>query len=139
MAESTLCTCESYTSSYESKFHGNGMLYRVSQELRSLLCLTRNSHLWDRDNLHATVESNYQHCISINVWCGVIGDQLIGPYIFPHCLTGNIYVNILQDELPALLEKVSLQTRRQMYYQHDGSPSHFSQVVRQYLNHKFPN
>ena len=31
--------------------------------------------------------------------------------------------------------------RRQMdeYYQHDGAPPHFSQVVRQYLNHKFPN
>ena len=26
-----------------------------------------------------------------------------------------------------------------MYYQHDGAPPHFSQVVRQYLNHKFPN
>jgi hypothetical protein len=26
-----------------------------------------------------------------------------------------------------------------MYYQHDGAPLHFSQVVRQYLNHKFPN
>jgi len=26
-----------------------------------------------------------------------------------------------------------------MYYQHDGAPPNFSQVVRQYLNHKFPN
>jgi len=26
-----------------------------------------------------------------------------------------------------------------MYYQHDGVPPHFSQVVSQYLNHKFPN
>jgi len=69
MAESTLSTCESYISGYESKFHSIRMLYRVSQELRSLLCLTRNSHLWDRDNPHGTVESNYQHCFSINVWC----------------------------------------------------------------------
>jgi hypothetical protein len=45
----------------------------------------------------------------------------------------------LQDELPALLENVLLQTRWQMYYQHDGVLSHFSQFVRQYLNHKFPN
>jgi len=50
-----------------------------------------------------------------------------------------INANFLQDELPALLENVPLQTRRQMSYQHDGAPSHFSQVVRQYLNHKFPN
>ena len=26
-----------------------------------------------------------------------------------------------------------------MYYQHDRAPPHFSQVVRQYLNHKFPD
>jgi hypothetical protein len=26
-----------------------------------------------------------------------------------------------------------------MYYQRDGAPPHSSQVVRQYLNHKFPN
>ena len=51
---------------------------------------TRNSHLWDRDNPHRTVKSNYQHRFSINVWCGVIGDQLIGLYIFLQRLTGDI-------------------------------------------------
>ena len=30
------------------------------------------SHLWDRDNPHGTVESNYQHSFSVNVWCGVV-------------------------------------------------------------------
>jgi hypothetical protein len=44
---------------------------------------TRNSHLCDRDNPHETVKSNYQHRFSVNVWCGVSGDQLIGPYSFP--------------------------------------------------------
>jgi hypothetical protein len=73
------------------------------------------------------------------MWCGVIGDQLIGLYIFPQCLTGAIYANFLRDVLPGLLENVPLQTRLQMYYQHDGAPPHFSQVYRQYLDHKFPN
>jgi hypothetical protein len=68
----------------------------------------------------------------------VIGDQLIGPYIFPQCLTGDIYATFSQDELPALLETVPLQTR-QMCCQHDRAPPHFSQVVRQYLSHKFPS
>ena len=63
---------------------------------------------------------------------------MIGPYIFPQCLTGDIYTNVLQDELPALLENVPLQTR-QMYYQHDGALLYFSEVVRQCLDHKFPN
>jgi len=70
----------------------------------------RNSNLWNRDNPHGTVESNYQHRFSVKVWCGVTGDQLVGPYIFPHHLAGDICANVLQDDLPALLENVTLQT-----------------------------
>jgi len=55
---------------------------------------TRNSHLWDRDNPHGNVESNYQHRFTVNLWCGVIGDQLIGQYIFPQRLTSDIYANV---------------------------------------------
>ena len=97
---------------------------------------TRNCNLWGRDNPHATVESNIS---TVNVRCVVIGDQITGPYIFPQRLTGDIYASFLQHELPALLENVPLQTRGQKYCQHDGAPPHFSQVIRHYLNHKFPN
>jgi len=55
---------------------------------------TRNSHLWDRDNPLGTVASNYQHHFSVNVWCGVIGDQLTGLYIFPRRLAGDIYATL---------------------------------------------
>ena len=99
----------------------------------------RNSHLWDRDNPHGTVRTNYQHLFAVNMWCGVTGDQLIGLYIFTQHLTGDIYAKFLQEELPALLENVPLQTRWQIYYQHDRAHHHCSQVIRQYLNHKFPN
>ena len=100
---------------------------------------SQQHNLRDRDNPHGTVESNYQRRFSVNVWCGVFGDQFIGLYIFPQRLSGEIYANFLQDELPALIENVPLQTRWQIYYQHDGAPPRFDQVVRQYLNHKFPN
>jgi len=70
---------------------------------------------------------------------GVIGDQIIGPCIFPQHLTGDIYTNFLQDELPALSKNAPLQTRQQMYYQQDAAQPHCSQVIRQYLNHKLPN
>ena len=63
---------------------------------------TRNSYLWDRDNLRGAVETNYQHRFSVNVWCGVSGDQLIGPWMFPQRLTGDIYDKFLQDEVPAI-------------------------------------
>jgi hypothetical protein len=100
---------------------------------------TRNSRLWDRDNPLGTVGSNHQRQFSVNMSCGVIGDQLIGPYIFPRRLTGDIYASLLQDELSALLQNVPLHARRQMCCQQNGTPPHFSHAFRQYLNHKFPN
>ena len=42
---------------------------------------THNSHVWGDENPHATVESNFQQRFSVNVWCAVLDDQLIGPFI----------------------------------------------------------
>ena len=41
---------------------------------------THNSHMWADENPHATVESNFQQRFSVNVWCAVLDDQLIGPF-----------------------------------------------------------
>jgi hypothetical protein len=46
---------------------------------------------------------------------------------------------LLQKKLPALLEKVPLTTRSQTCYHYDVALPDFSQVVRQYVNHRFPN
>jgi hypothetical protein len=100
---------------------------------------TKNSHLWAYDKLHGTVESNFQHCFSVSVWCSIIGDQLIGPYIFPHHLTSDIYTGFFQHEVLALVENIPLQTQLQMYYQHDGAPHHFTWNITQYLNEQFPD
>ena len=42
---------------------------------------TRNSHRRSDKNPHGNVETIFQCRFSINVWCGVIGDMLIGPVI----------------------------------------------------------
>ena len=98
-----------------------------------------NEHWWSEDNPHKTTETNFQHRFSVNVWCGIIDDQLIGPHIFEESLTGEVYSSFLVDDLPALLEDVSLAKRRKMIFQHDGAPPHYSREVRELLNRKFPN
>ena len=80
--------------SYSVRTHGSDLHRLLS--LEHLKCsvsfYTRCSqqymklHLWDRDNPRGTIDSNYPQHVSINVWCGVIGDQLIGQYIFPQRL-----------------------------------------------------
>jgi len=48
----------------------------------------RNVHTWSHDNLHETIVTNFQRRFTVNVWCGVLGNKLIGPFVFDNSLTG---------------------------------------------------
>ena len=50
--------------------------------------ITHNSHVRGDGNPHATVESNFQQRFSVNVWCAVLDDQLMGPFILEGRLIG---------------------------------------------------
>jgi len=69
---------------------------------------THGFHVWTDENHHATVESNFQLRFIVNVWCAVLDDQLIGPFIFEGRLTGEGYLKFLQEDLPRLLCDVPL-------------------------------
>ena len=99
----------------------------------------RNVHTWSHDNPHETSVTSFQRRFSVNVWCGVLGNKLIGPFVFDNNLTGNTYEAFLRNELPGLLEDIPLMIRSQMYFQHDGAPPHYTRHVREYLNESFPN
>jgi len=62
----------------------------------------------------------------VNVWCGVLGNKLIGPFVFDNNLMGNVCEVFLRNELPGLLEDIPLMIRNQMYFQHDGAPPHYT-------------
>ncbi|EZA54475.1 hypothetical protein X777_05833 [Ooceraea biroi] len=44
------------------------------------------------------------------------------------------YLQFLRDILPILLEDIDLNTRRRMWFQHDGAGPHYANIVRDYLN-----
>lgn len=97
-----------------------------------------NRHYYAQENPHLVRQQRFQRRFSINVWMGVIGGVLIGPFLgLPRTVGGNAYLNFLQNELPVLLEDIPLDVRRRMIYQHDGAPPHFSRAVRQHLNETF--
>lgn len=110
----------------ESSFTNRGMVNR------------HNMHYWSAENPHWMRQVEHQRQWSLNVWCGIIGGQIIGPVFFEGMLTGLKYANFLRDELPGLLEDVPLAHRFQMFYQHDGCPAHFSQLARNVLDAEFP-
>ena len=111
---------------------------QTKHNLIATVSIIHNSHVWADENPHATVESSFQQCFSVNVWCAVLDDQLIGSFILEGRLTGEAYLRFLQEELPRLLEDVPLNKRGRMYFQHDGAPPYSSREVRNILNYRFP-
>ena len=67
------------------------------------------------------------------MWCGIVGDHLIGFYILPPRLCGPVYRVFLRYVLPELLENVPLEARRNMWFQHDGAPVHFADGAKAVL------
>ena len=108
-----------------------------SQFTRDGINNLHKSHEWAVGNPHATVDTNFQLRFHANIWCGVLHDQLIGPFILPGNLTGAMYLHFLQNELLLLLEDVSLETRGRMYFQHDGARAHFFGAAREHINQYF--
>jgi len=98
-----------------------------------------NVHMWSHDNSHETSVGTFQRRFTVNVWCCVLGNKLIGPFVFDNNITGNAYEVFQRNELPGLLEDIPLKLRRQMYIQHDGTPPHYTRHVRDYFYESFPN
>lgn len=111
----------------EATFHKNGCVNR------------HNFHYYATSNPNVVSTHNSQWRWSLNVWGGIVGEHVIGPYFFDERVTGAVYLNFLQNHLPVLLEEVPLNIRRQMWYLHDGAPVHNTAPIRDHLNTKFEN
>ncbi|XP_066157166.1 uncharacterized protein [Euwallacea fornicatus] len=99
----------------------------------------RNKHAWDTENPHLTTERHFQHEFKINVWCRIIDNYFVGPYVLPPKLNGPLYLEFLQNELGNLLDDVPLNLRQVMFFMQDGAPAHFSRPVRDFLSTRFAN
>ena len=87
-------------------------------------------HAWHMNHPHLIHRHGYKHRYSVNAWAGIICNQIIGLYIQPERLNGNVYRMFLEEALPDLLDDIPLCIRRTMWFQHDGTPAHFVVDVR---------
>lgn len=98
-----------------------------------------NAHYYSQVNPHWQRDHRVQRRWSFNVWGGIIGNNVIGPFFYNNNLNGPFYLNILQNEVPALLEEVPIALRQIMWFQQDGAPAHRTRLVRTFLNDTYPN
>ena len=96
-----------------------------------------NMHYWANGNPRWMRIVPIQQPCSVNCWCGIVGDHVIGPYFFQGRLTGQFYANFLQKILPQLMEDVPLDVRMNMSMQHGGATPHYALRSRQVMNEIF--
>lgn len=100
-----------------------------------------NTHYWapKGENPRMKKERAHQTRFSLNVWMGIINNNLVGPHFLPQNLNGEMYEHFLREEITGLMEDVPIETRRNMIFQHDGCPAHFRLGVRQWLDQTYPH
>ncbi|KAJ8944797.1 hypothetical protein NQ318_003665 [Aromia moschata] len=85
----------------EATFYKNGFVNR------------HNCHYYDTVNPHQ-IRTISQQRWSLNVWGGILGSHVIGPFFFDQHLTGAVYLNFLRNTVEDLLGDVPLGTLRRM-------------------------
>ncbi|XP_050305414.1 uncharacterized protein LOC126742691 [Anthonomus grandis grandis] len=81
-----------------------------------------NNHFWSEENPHVMHVRGYQKKFFVNVWAGIVGDHLLGPYVLPARLNAENYLIFLQGQLQEYFEDLPLQIINNMWWQHDGCP-----------------
>lgn len=110
----------------ETKFTNSGIFNR------------HNEHIWSIENPMENREIRNQIRFSVNVWAGMCGNIILGPYIFNENLNGELYLQFLSTEFQAYLAEIPLALLRNLWFQQDGAPPHNTLRVRGFLNNEFP-
>ena len=94
-----------------------------------------NIRIWGSQNPCEVLEKERDNP-KINVWCGLMHNQIIGPFIFAEStITANVYLDMLKHYVIPQLEEF----QPRVVFQQDGAPPHWGLIVRDFINETFPN
>ena len=89
----------------------------------------RNTNYWAAANPHKYKMIKFQGRSSFNVWCGMLGNKIIGPLFY----CGSLTANDIEDPL----EGLPLQIYNNIIWQQDGAPPHAVREVVVYFNGRY--
>lgn len=95
---------------------------------------SQNSRWWAQGNPNFIIECRNQYSFKTNVWCGILNDQIIGPYFFRNNLNSQRYLEFLNNDIAEVLDNMAIDLRCALWYQLDGAPIHNTLQVRNTLN-----
>ena len=100
---------------------------------------THNAHYWSPVNPYWMRETRHQVQWSINVWCGIHGDRLVGPVFYDGILNGQRYLDmILRAVVEEHADNLPLRAAHVLWLQQDGAPPHYARLVWEWLDRHFP-
>ena len=63
----------------------------------------QNTRFWCTENPHIVVQNRTQYQAAVNVWAGMVGQNIIGPFFIENRLNQFVYLDLLQNQvLPAI-------------------------------------
>lgn len=83
-------------------------------------------------------ETKSQYPQKLNVWAGIVGTHIIGPFFIDGTLTAEKYWIMLRDDIVPGIRNIFNLNFDTVWFQQDGAPPHFGLEVRNFLNEIFP-
>lgn len=105
----------------EATFTTNGVVNR------------QNFRLWADENPHWHTGTRNQGAQKVNVWIGMMDHHIIGPYFYDHNVNSHNYLAMLQNFVLPKLANIGMPS----FFQQDGAPPHFANIVKDWLNVNF--
>ena len=97
-----------------------------------------NCRYWSDNNPHWMLAIKTQWPRKLNVWAGLFGNHLIGPFFIDGNLTAEKYEGMLRNQIvPAITATVG-DEMEEYWFQQDGAAPHYGRNVRGYLDTVFP-
>lgn len=98
-----------------------------------------NMRYWADENPHWMRDSHTQYQQKVNVWAGILCNQIVGPFFIEGDLNAQKYIDLLNNHIiPAIRNIVGIAFDH-VWFQQDGAPCHFGLNVRALLNNIFPH
>lgn len=98
-----------------------------------------NMHYWTQKNPFMIRDRSFKVQWQLNIWVGIVENEIVGTCVLPNRMRGNNYADFLQHNLLDLFEDFPLNIYKNTWFQYDGAPPRYMLRVRRYLDVQFPN
>ncbi|RZC38231.1 DDE 3 domain containing protein [Asbolus verrucosus] len=97
----------------------------------------QNTKIWARANPYICQETHTQWSQKVNLWAGILGLHVIGPFVIDGSLNGAKYLQLLNNKILPAVRRIAINGK--IIFQQDGAPPHKNQEITRLLNIQFPN